>query len=570
MPLYTKLLPVCTCCCQPLRCGQGRLFGVLAYLPLQPLLRRRLGPGSRGILFLPLAEAGNPEKIPQKITTFSIKLKGAIVIDFLYSLIGTPLGYIMWVCYLLVNNFGLAIIIFTVIVKAATFPLFLKQQKNMAKSQLFTPKVREIQQKYRNNREKQQEEMTKLQQEGYNPMGGCGTMLLTFLILFGVIDVVYKPMTHMEHLDWGDSGAVSAIVTRAKQTDYALTLLASPDDLQVYLEFTEKGDPAIKIITQDYLDSLAESAKENYSVQEQVTIPADSGFDINEAKAAVEYNKESVMSTYGLTEDQWKRLTNLSDDTVNTLIANDSRLSKEVKSALNVSKNSTFVSLRQELAALRVYTQHKEAFSDLAVTQETLDKLDRLSSNMQFAGLDLGETPGFAFPLLIIPILSLLMSLAQTVISQIIQNKTNPELAQQQGCAKYMLLVMPLFSLYIAFQVPAGVGFYWTVSYVFGIVQSLVIYKFWPNDKLKEQARIELEKKSKVINATATVVDVDEEGNEVKVSKKMSEMSAKELKEYQRRKLEEARKADAEKYGDEDIPDLPPLDEDKPENTEDE
>lgn len=468
----------------------------------------------------------------------------------------------MWACYLLVNNFGWAIIIFTLLVKAATFPLFLKQQKNMAKSQLFTPKVREIQQKYRNNKEKQQEEIAKLQQEGYNPMGGCGTMLITFLILFGVIDVVYKPMTHMEHLNWGDSGAVSTVVTRAKQTDYALDLLANPDDLQVYLEYTENPQ-SLTIRTQESIDALAEEAKATATVQEQVTIPEEAEFNIAEAKAAIEYNKESVMSAYGITEEQWRLLNNLSDDTVATLVGSTSRLSSQVKNALTVSKNGTFVSLRQELAALRVYTQHKEAFSDLAVAQETLDKLDRLSSNMQFAGLDLGETPSWEFPLLIIPILSLLMSLAQTFISQMIQKKTNPELEQQQGCAKYMLFAMPLFSLYIAFQVPAGVGFYWTVSYVFGILQSLVIYKFWPNEKLKEQARLELEKKSKVINATATVVDVDDEGNEVKVSKKMSEMSGKELKEYQRRKLEEARKADAEKYGDEDIPDLPPLEEDK-------
>ena len=90
----------------------------------------------------------------------------------------------MWACYALVQNFGWAIIIFTLIVKAAMFPLNLKQQKNMAISALFTPKVREIQTKYRNNQEKMQEELTKLQKEGYNPTGGCGTMLITFLILF--------------------------------------------------------------------------------------------------------------------------------------------------------------------------------------------------------------------------------------------------------------------------------------------------------------------------------------------------------------------------------------------------
>lgn len=472
-----------------------------------------------------------------------------------------PLGYIMWACYLLVNNFGWAIIIFTVLIKAAMFPLTLKQQKNMAKSQLFTPKVKEIQQKYRNNQEKLQEEMGKLQKEGYNPMGGCGTMLVTFLILFGVIDVVYKPMTHMEHLNWGDSTAVSTIVARAKQTDYALTLLANEDDLQIYLDYL--SDPnTLTIRTQKDIDALTDEAKATADIQEQVVIPEEREFDINKAKAEIVYTKNDIMTKYGITEEQWNRLSSLTDETVATLADGKSRLSAQVKNSLNMAKNGSFVSLRQELAALRVYTDHKEAFADIAITQEAMDKLDNLSNNMQFAGLDLGATPGFELPLILIPILSLIMSLAQMIISQIIQKKTNPDMPEQPGCAKFTLYIMPLFSLYIAFQVPAGVGFYWAMSYLFGILQSLVVYKFWPTEKLKEQAKKELEKKNVNLTATATVVDIDEQGNEIKVSKKMTDMSAKEIKEYQRKKLEEARKADAEKYGDENIPELPPIDDD--------
>lgn len=479
-----------------------------------------------------------------------------------------PLGYIMWVCYLLVNNFGWAIIIFTILIKAAMFPLTLKQQKNMAKSQLFTPKVKEIQQKYRNNQEKMQEEMGKLQKEGYNPMGGCGTMLVTFLILFGVIDVVYKPMTHMEHLNWGDNTAVSTIVTRAKQTDYALTLLSNEDDLKIYLDYL--SDPnTLTIRTQRDIDALTDEAKSTASVQEQVTIPEEREFDINKAKAEITFTKQDIINAYDLTEEQWNRLSSLTDDTVSVLISNTSRLSTQVKNALTAAMKSNFVSLRQELAALRVYTDHKEAFTDIPITKEAMDKLENLSNNMQFAGLDLGATPGFELPLILIPILSLVMSLAQMIISQIIQKKTNPDMPEQPGCAKFTLYIMPLFSLYIAFQVPAGVGFYWAMSYLFGILQSLIIYKFWPTEKLKEQAKKELEKKNVNITATATVVDIDENGNEVKVTKKMSGMSAKEIKEYQRRKIEEARRADAEKYGDEDIPDLPPIDYDSEESTND-
>ncbi len=79
-----------------------------------------------------------------------------------------------------------------------------------------------------------------------------------------------------------------------------------------------------------------------------------------------------------------------------------------------------------------------------------------------------------------------------------------------------------------------------------------------------------MEKKNVALNVTATVVDIDDEGNEVEVSKKMTDMTAKEIKEYQRKKLEEARKADAEKYGDEDIPDLPPLEEEEDSDSVDE
>lgn len=467
----------------------------------------------------------------------------------------------MWLCYILVNNFGWAIVIFSIIVKAAMFPLTLKQQKNMAKAQLFTPRVKEIQQKYRNNQQKMQEEMAKLQKEGYNPMGGCGSMLLTFVILFGVIDVVYKPMTHMEHLNWGDSSAVETIVDCAKKTDYALTLLSNEGDLKVYLEYIE-NPASLKLVTQENIDGLSEAAQATATLQPKVDIPDSENFNITEAKNAITFTKEDVMAAYNLNEEQWNKLSGLSDEVVTELTGGESRLSDQIKSELNASRQAKFVSLRRELAALRVYTDHKEAFKDIAVSQDTLDKLDNLSNNMQFAGLDLGMTPGFEMPLLLIPILSLVMSLAQMIISQIIQKKTNPDMAQQQGCAKFMLYIMPLFSLYIAFQVPAGVGFYWTLSYVFGIAQSLIIYKFWPNEKLQEQAKIELDSKNVSINATATVVDIDEQGNEVKVSKKMSDMSAKEIKEYQRKKLEEARRADAEKYGDEDIPELPPLDED--------
>lgn len=111
---------------------------------------------------------------------------------------GYPLGWIMWACYQVIPVYAVALILFTVITKALLVPLSIKQQKSMVKMQIFQPRMQEIQKKYANNKEKMNEETMKLyQEEGYNPMSGCLPMLIQMPILFGLIDVIYKPMTHI-------------------------------------------------------------------------------------------------------------------------------------------------------------------------------------------------------------------------------------------------------------------------------------------------------------------------------------------------------------------------------------
>ena len=121
--------------------------------------------------------------------------------NFITQLFGYPLGWVMWLLYTVIRNYGIALILFTILLKAALFPLSIKQQKSSAKMSVFQPKIEEIQKKYANNKEKQQEELMKLYQEhGYNPMSGCLPMLIQFPILFGIIDVVYRPLQHILRL----------------------------------------------------------------------------------------------------------------------------------------------------------------------------------------------------------------------------------------------------------------------------------------------------------------------------------------------------------------------------------
>ena len=108
------------------------------------------------------------------------------------------LGPLMRLVYQVIPNFAATMIVFTVLVKLVTFPLAIKQQKSMAKMSVFTPMINEIQQKYKNNQEKQQEELMKLQQEyGYSPTAGCLPMAVNFLVLFGMIEVVYRPVQYI-------------------------------------------------------------------------------------------------------------------------------------------------------------------------------------------------------------------------------------------------------------------------------------------------------------------------------------------------------------------------------------
>ena len=69
------------------------------------------------------------------------------------------LGPLMRMLYQMIPNFAVTMIVFTVIIKLLMLPLMIKQQKSMAKMSVFTPMINEIQQKYKNNQEKMQEEI---------------------------------------------------------------------------------------------------------------------------------------------------------------------------------------------------------------------------------------------------------------------------------------------------------------------------------------------------------------------------------------------------------------------------
>ena len=86
------------------------------------------------------------------------------IMGIVSEIIGIPLGWVMWLCYKVVRNYGVALIIFTLITKMLMFPMSLKRQKSSIKMAMIKPKLDNIQKKYANNKEKLNEEMMKLYQ----------------------------------------------------------------------------------------------------------------------------------------------------------------------------------------------------------------------------------------------------------------------------------------------------------------------------------------------------------------------------------------------------------------------
>ena len=143
--------------------------------------------------------------------------------NFFYILSG-PLGYVMEWIYKLLPSYGWDIILFTLLINIVKIPLQLSQQKSMAKMSAFQPMLLDIQNKYKDKPEKQQEEMLKLQQDyGYSPTAGCVPMLLNFLVMFGVIGVVYNPLERIFHISAAALTAAGEALTASGVTFTAIT-----------------------------------------------------------------------------------------------------------------------------------------------------------------------------------------------------------------------------------------------------------------------------------------------------------------------------------------------------------
>ncbi|SCY62897.1 YidC/Oxa1 family membrane protein insertase [Alkaliphilus peptidifermentans] len=105
-----------------------------------------------------------------------------------------PLGSLLKIIYDLIGNYGLAIIVFTIVVKLIMVPLTLKQMRSMKQLQEIQPKIKELQEKYKNDKEKLNVKTMELYKEHQvSPFGGCLPLLIQFPVIIGLFAALRNP-----------------------------------------------------------------------------------------------------------------------------------------------------------------------------------------------------------------------------------------------------------------------------------------------------------------------------------------------------------------------------------------
>ena len=135
--------------------------------------------------------------------------------EFINTVVGVPLGYLMRFCYQILNDYGLAIILFTLFTKVIMFPISLLVQKNSIKMVKMKPQLDALRYQYVDDQDAYFDAQNALyKKEKYSPMAGVWPLLLQLPIIFGLLDVIYKPLKHLLHIP---ADTISALVSKAAE-----------------------------------------------------------------------------------------------------------------------------------------------------------------------------------------------------------------------------------------------------------------------------------------------------------------------------------------------------------------
>ena len=137
------------------------------------------------------------------------------MINGVFSFLSVPLGYLMYFCYAIAKNYGMAIILFTLLSKIILLPLSVIVQKNSIRMVKMQPELDEIKLRYAGDKDRIAEEQIKLYDgEKYSPAMGCLPTLIQIPLILGLINVIYNPLKHLLRLG---SDTISSLVEKTLQ-----------------------------------------------------------------------------------------------------------------------------------------------------------------------------------------------------------------------------------------------------------------------------------------------------------------------------------------------------------------
>ncbi|MDR1713435.1 MAG: YidC/Oxa1 family membrane protein insertase, partial [Coriobacteriales bacterium] len=142
-----------------------------------------------------------------------------VFLEVINTIFGIPLGYILYWCYQLLGNYGLAILLFTLITKVLLLPLSLVAQKNSIVMVRIQPALEDLKMRFAGNSTLLLDEQKQLYKaEHYSTLKNILPLLVQIPIILGLIYVIYNPLQHLLHIDAATINALVAATATAMDT----------------------------------------------------------------------------------------------------------------------------------------------------------------------------------------------------------------------------------------------------------------------------------------------------------------------------------------------------------------
>lgn len=242
--------------------------------------------------------------------------------DALTGWIALPLGFIMQWCYRFIQNYGLAIILFTLITKIIILPLSVWVQKNSIKMVKMQPELNRIKAKFFGDADTIADEESKLYKKNrYNPLASLVPLIIQIVLLMGVVGVIYHPFDYLFHLPAELIAAINSVASQITgvgvgESSIQLTAVECIKNPEYYNQFAALSSQFANFDVQAILSEIKNfdlmflgiNLSHNPSVVLGVTIAVPVVAGLSSYLLCVAQNKSNVLQAEQSKVNQWGML----------------------------------------------------------------------------------------------------------------------------------------------------------------------------------------------------------------------------------------------------------------------